>query len=396
MPETLPQRIQAELTRHPSLARWASQALDARLSASAWLHSAARHAATERAFSLSGPLRGRAPLTALYVGDPVFVRDLDQLLFSSRAAVTDLGRASPDRLGRSGTDVVITESWPWETSDDPRRLVVQPWLEARCEPRTTYSTYLRDRVSENVRRSLKKAQEKGLATRIDGSEAEAVRFLREVAAPMARKLYGDETVLGAPEKVLAWRGRSNRIETLLVERDGELLGGAVLVHFELRREVMIHSYGLLGPALDDRKLRSEVTATVNAEVFETACEKGFAVNLGQTRPFLDDGVFNHKRQWGAHLAPVVCQPRFRFDLVTARWRILAAAPLFVLKSDGVHGVASFDPDEEMTPKLLTDRLSGWVFEGLKGIEVVMPVRQPVGSLSAVTQIKGCPVTFAHE
>ncbi|MGC4122181.1 MAG: hypothetical protein QM765_47895 [Myxococcales bacterium] len=397
MSESLPQKLRTELARHPNLARLASQALDTKLSASAWLHSAARHAASERAFSLSGQLRGRVPLTALYVGDPVFVHDLDQLLFASRASIAELGRASADRLRRSGTDLVITEAWPSETSDDPRRPIVQPWLESRCEPKTTYATYLRDHVSENARRSLRKAQDKGFTLRWEPAEEFAVRFLREVSASMARRLYGDESVIGAPERILDWRGRSNRIETLIVESStGEPLGGAVLVHFELRREVMLHSYGLHLPALDDRKLRAEVTAAVNAAVFEAACEKGFAVNLGQTRPFLDDGVFNHKRQWGCHLTPVVRQPRFRFEMVTARWCFLGAAPLAVLGSDGVRGISSFDPSEEMTPKLLSDRLGGWVCDGLKGIEVVMPVGLPVGSLSAVTQVKGCPVSFAHE
>lgn len=396
MAETLPQRIRSELGRRPGVARLAAQALDARLSASAWLRSAARHAATDRAYSLSGELRGRTPLTALYCGHHAFLRDVDQLLFGGRAAVAELGEASADRLLRSGSDVVVTEAWPSETSDGPRRLVVQPWLEARCEPRAGYAAHLRDEVSENVRRSLKRAREKGLATRATGSQEEAVRFLRDVAAPMARRLYGHETVLGAPERVLAWRGRSNRLETLLVERDGVLLGGAVLVHLDLRREVMVHSYGLSGPVLDDGKLRSEVTAAVNAEVFETACERGWAVNLGQTRPFLDDGVFNHKRQWGARLAPVVRQPRLRLEMVTPRWRFLASAPLFVLERDGVRGLASFEPSLEMTPKRLTERLSGCVFDGLKGLEVVMPAGLPVGSLSAVAQVKGCPVTFAHE
>ena len=398
MSEPLPQRLRAELNRHPLVARLASQALDARFSAAAWWHSAARHARSEsqHSFSLTGLLRGRAPFSAIYIGDDVFLRELDQWLFAGQAAMNELEPLARDRLVRDGVDVVIHEAWPSETSDHPLRPIAQPWLESRCEPGTSFPAFLRDRVSENVRRSLKRAQAQGFTTRTDGAEEVALRFLREVAEPMARSLYGDETMIGTPEKILAWRGRSNRLETLLVERRGEPLGGAVLLHFDLRRETMLHSYGLQPGALEDRRLRSEVMAAVNGAVFEAACAKGYVVNLGQTRPFLDDGVFNSKRQWGTHLAPVVRQPRFRLELSAPRWRVLAAAPLFVLGSDGVRAMASFDPSEEPTPKSLADRLSGWVCDGLKGIEVVMPAGLPVGSLSALTEVKGCPVSFAHE
>jgi hypothetical protein len=385
--------IVSELLHHRTAARLASQTLDARRTAAIYWQAARRRlAAPPPAFLLSGLLRGRAPATAIYLGATKFLEDVDQTFFANQAYKLQLDPAALS-AARDGVDFVIHEAWPWQTADDSHRPVVQSWLDARCDPGRDFQAFLRDRVSETVKRNLRKAQARGLCFRLDPSEEGVLRFLREVAIPMAQTTYGEESIVGAPERVLAWKGPSTVLATLLAEQDGVFVGGAVLIISELRAELLIHSYGLSPQVLADRKARAEVMAALNGWAFQTACEKGWVVNMGLTRPFLDQGVYAHKRQWGCHLEAVSRYPRFRLEFLSPRSSLLANAPLFYLSGAGVRGLAHFSPQGDDPAKELSDRVHAWVCEELRGLEIVAPA-QAIPALGQVHAPYECPIQLA--
>jgi|APLak6261675434_1056106.scaffolds.fasta_scaffold02448_2 hypothetical protein len=282
------------------------------------------------AFELEGDARC-GPLTLRYRGAEAHLLDVERLFFTGPV------RRRPSLSGT--VDVDVEEAFPWQVSDG-RLLVVQPWLDARCQP-TDAEAWFKDGVNSDVRRKIKKSQQLGLVARRTTSREDAARFYRDMLEPMARARFGEATTYGSLESFLSFNGRTASTEVVFLARDGVDVAAVSLISSPARGEVRVWAYGMLPGFLEDPKQRADLMAALNVESVKRAVAQGLALNFGFTRPFADDGVQIYKTRWGATLvpAPLVVRLAARFTTRAAQARFVAAAPLQHVTVRGVELVA---------------------------------------------------------
>ncbi len=357
-----------------------------------------------RVFELDGMVRGRVAAKVLYGGRASSVREVQQFLFSGPVNVRDLGAATAlnlqrrlRQLMRPPVDVLMWEAWPWETTfrhgNTSDSYVVQTWLDARANPGRDWEALREHTLSSNARRASLKATRGTLTVRMATSAAEREGFYDAMLLPMAKHLFGED--LFVPDAA-TYRATCATGHLLLAERAGQVVAGAWVNWSTPPGQLRLPHYGALPVVLEDNTLRREVMALINSWVFREACSRGLQVNLALTRPFLDDGVYNQKRQWGCWLQHLPAFERYRIQFVSERGDdVLRAAPFFHLTHAGVCGHMAYAPTGEDPVKELGTLLARAVFPGLQGITVRVSGAHALRlHLSvALPNVKGCPVWY---
>ncbi len=277
----------------------------------------------QRIFRIEGAFRGDKPGVMAAVMAESCLHELSLFLFNGEAKVEELGTAFGVRrvqqipsflLGQA--DVIVTEAHMMKKSaSPPDDWVAQPWMSAVCKPGTDYDGFLRNQVSENVRRNLKKAEALNLTIRSSSTWQDAEKFYETLMKPFVLQRFDKGSEIAPLGVLLDWyEGSYSSGEVLFLERNGQAVAGAAVVHRKPQNERMVWAYGAKPEILEDKVLRSGFTALLNAHLFRQACQTAATVNLGFTRPFLDDGLRRYKEMWGCHLQPSLLMRRFRLRL----------------------------------------------------------------------------------
>jgi hypothetical protein len=171
------------------------------------------------------------------------------------------------------------------------------------------------------------------------SEAEFVDFYDAMHLPLVRSRHGQGASVQKRGEVLAGL-RTGRVELLLVKKDGQVVAGGT-VEFTGQR-ARFWQIGVRGgdPAL----LEAGAADAVYYHVLSLCRERGTAVlNLGHSRPFVRDGVFEYKRMLGAYIASDwysgidLAVPHLTPGAVD----FLADNPLITLEADGRIGLRGY-------------------------------------------------------
>lgn len=295
----------------------------------------------QRIFKVQGAFRGNVPGVMAAIIAESCLHELSLFLFNGEAKVEELGTAFGIRRAQqipavltAQADVIVTEAHVLKKSaHPPDDLISQPWMPAVCKPGRDYDAFLRTQVSENVRRNLKKAEALGLTIRSSRTWQDAEVFYETLMKPFVLQRFDKGSEIAPLGVLLDWyEGNYSSGEVLFLERDGQAIAGAAVVHRKPQNERVVWAYGAKTEILEDKVLRSGFTALLNQHLFRAACETDGLVNLGFTRPFLDDGLRRYKEMWGCHLEPSLLMRRFRLKLTPhARPEVRAALAMTALQ-----------------------------------------------------------------
>jgi hypothetical protein len=303
-----------------------------------WLYDKARDIALGRLRGTTsvaaGRLRGDGqPLSIRFKGREAVLGELEAALFGTAAPLRERAPNQDEPI-----DVEAEEAWPWETSTG-ERYVVQPWLDHACDPGAC-DDYLAQNLNPDMRRKARRALAAGYQRSTTSCRKQAAWFYRELFEPMANARFGEGASYGSLDVFLGMNGRTMRTEVSFLELAGERVAGIAFLVSPPRRLLRIWAYGMRHEILVDSRRRAEVMAALNAEAVRVAAAAGYTLNLGYTRPFLNDGVFVYKSRWGALPVPSDCS-RIALRLVSdkARASFGAEAPLLHLAPEGVRTIA---------------------------------------------------------
>lgn len=203
-------------------------------------------------------------------------------------------------------------------------------------------------ASKTLRWNVHKLRASGLVARISHDAAEFERFYRQFHLPMIDERHGD---LGVRQAIAVLRRRFRFGGILWIELERVPLGGVV---YEIRGDtmnVMVAGRRSTGDAPLDRY----VGLAIYQFPMDLACERGCAwINLGGAVPVLTDGVFRHKRAWGARAAP---RAETHTELLVG-WRapgaavlgFLADAPLIYRSGRSLAALSAIVGDRQADPR----------------------------------------------
>lgn len=151
------------------------------------------------------------------------------------------------------------------------------------------------RHRESVRSDIRAVRKYGYSYEI-ARDTESYRlFYETMYAPYIVKAHGNRAALMSLEELMS---RRETTDLLLIRRDGQYVAGEVLVY----EHEGVRSWSLGVKDGDYRYVKEGVLGAIYYFKMQYLAERGFnKLNAGASRPFLDDGVLQYKKKWGAQL-----------------------------------------------------------------------------------------------
>ncbi len=321
-----------------------------------------------------GPSRWSAgELTLVYLGKGESLAWLKALLFAAEPASEVLGRynllelccgfgsrlAAPVRVRELTHPLARLLRWraAWTLAD---------WVESTLDLHGDWTAVLARFRRSTVSRDLPRVERCGFTTEIAIGKDVLNDFYERLYLPLMTQRHGEAGVIVGRDWLLA-RAASHRLFRVLH-------GGRCVAAAFFTSEGEELNWILVGMATDfDLPERRHLLAALYLGMIRHAHDNGHTLlRLGTTRPLLRDGVYLHKRKWGARVeTSPQSETRLLFDCELAdphvrQW--LQACPFIVAKAHDLRVLAFC-----FTPSAL-DGVLGQIREsltpGLQGIDLV--------------------------
>jgi hypothetical protein len=333
-----------------------------------------------KATLVEGDLKGtELRLRCLLVGSSPFTDDLKRRTYDQPPSVLRQWRLWTPSLKR----VLVTHSpsfdlcvavlpmsyepmfrglYDYKGTEDVRQVIAttEPWEEVRKA------------FVKKKRQITNDFEEKhGLSYRISSDPADFDLFYHRMHVPHIRKRYGELSDIDSYEE-MKWFFEKGIL--LFVTREGRDVAGALSA---VRDGMLVfRRSGVLDG--DETHVKGGAQTALYYFQLRHAVEKRYrAVDTMKSAPFLNDGVYRHKAEWGATVLP---------DDEARNWVYFFAAapsqkaahffelnPVIVQSADGLRAVVG-DPRCAGTPNASFDELvQRYPARGLRGFTVVSPV-----------------------
>lgn len=247
--------------------------------------------------------------------------------------------------------------------------LLAPYLTATLRLQDSLKAQIDAVRSTDLRRSLRRADERKLSFRETRARDDVARFYDDMYKVLAATRFGPDASLVTRDEVQEVVARRGAL--LLMEDGGRPLGGALLYRSRYTPQVLF--WWKAGLA-DSGPRTEENFRALETGVLRYALATGLPfLNVGLVRSVANDGIFIHKRRLGCDFESLPGGPVFRMRLAPeGRAGLLAALPLIVRhhgRLEAWHGVTSTEP-----PALaaLAQRLSDTVFPRLETLRVFGP------------------------
>ena len=149
--------------------------------------------------------------------------------------------------------------------------------------------------SSSIKEDMRKIRKYGLSFEISNDKDRYDEFFNDMYMPYISKAHGNRTVPISYDVMMKRMGIS---ELLLIKREGEFIGGEILVYDG--PHVRAWSLGVKNG--DYSYVKMGVIGAMYYFRNGYLKEKGYrVVNVGASRAFLNDGVLQYKKKWGVTL-----------------------------------------------------------------------------------------------
>jgi len=208
----------------------------------------------------------------------------------------------------------------------------------------------------------------GLTRRISHDARDFDFFYRRMFVPHTQNQYGPLAIIETFDEMKTFFDRGF---LLLVEEAGHPIAGSLCL-----MDDAVLTYRRMGVLdADDAHIRKGAQMAVYYFSLQLALERGLrAFDLMKSRALLEDGVYEHKRKWGATTLPdpeseswvhFVCpRPGERVA------RVFARHPVIVHAGAGLRGLVGVDPGVALTPEVKAELLERYDAPGLDGLIVL--------------------------
>ena len=154
---------------------------------------------------------------------------------------------------------------------------------------------------ENIRKSFHKAPKKterkiikyGLTYNISNDINDFKHFYYQMYLPLIEKQQADHAYIDTYEEMLPFFLKGFLL--MVMENDHAIAGGLC---FQEKNSIIFRRLGVLGA--DENYIKKGAQSAIYYFIISFAKETGFQlVDFMWSKPFLNDGIYKHKRDWGA-------------------------------------------------------------------------------------------------
>jgi hypothetical protein len=284
-------------------------------------------------FDFSTVVFGRSEV-AEYFSRLIYI-DNPELEFLGKRAISDI----PLFAEKATEDLVIVEmNWAFSSYLLGNRFFLLPQINFTLDITNSLEEITNRMTTSKIRR-IKRLLGEGYSCEITKDPAKLQSFYYEMYLPHMLAKHGKaaKPVSFAECKRLFLKG-----DLLLVKKDQECVAGIILVP---------NGKELYQPLIAVKDLDKQFTLGSYAAAYYTIVfgkQKGYVkVDFGDAPPFLQDGLFQFKREWGMRIRPAVGEDTPVFGAIfpnmsEAAKDFLSANPFVILDGTSLKGVAFRD------------------------------------------------------
>jgi hypothetical protein len=289
---------------------------------------------------------GNHPLRILYVHEPcAFLRYIENLAFRSKPQERFVGTIKSwqvDKLARrGGYDLVLVYGWnaPLVNTVFRDYYFLPQWLSAEVE---LEPDAIHEGNSPSRRRDIRKIEANGLTYRVTTDTADLEHFYNEMYFPTINAAHGNAAILMSCQSMLD-RVQAGKAELVYIFDAQQAIAGSLIVYDD--GEPRLLSLGVLHA--DREYYRAGVGSAIYLFSFRHLLDHGFKrVDIGRTRPFLNDGTLYFKRRLGMKVTGgtehgFLMKPLNNDAGVR---EFLCSSPFVYANGSKLRGIAFFDSD----------------------------------------------------
>ena len=228
---------------------------------------------------------------------------------------------------------------------------------------------IRSKFSRKTRQITNAFQEKhGLSYRIANSGEEFDHFYYDMHVPLIQKRYGKLSVVQTYEST---KKHFNKGRLLFVTKNDMPVAGALSVVKD--GALNFRQSGVLDG--DESHIKGGAQLALYYFQIMYAKENNLhAVDAGWSAPFLNDGVYMHKRAWGAAVFPADEERDWAYLFNTRPSERIAQFfeknPLIVYSDQGLKGVIGVAGETDITTEAINELVRRYQDSGLHGFTIV--------------------------
>ncbi len=226
-----------------------------------------------------------------------------------------------------------------------------------------------ERVITKLREAGRRIRKEGFDYRISNDLHDFDTFYYDMYVPTAQKRFGDLAIIEPYEEL-----KSIFLEglLLLVMEKGSPIAGEL--RFFQDKALVGYRLGVLHGDQDYIKRGAESAIYYFGIRFalEHTCD---LVDMLGSRPFLEDGVYRHKREWGATVSRYeskTCVFFFILDRGDKTARLFEKNPMIIETQKGLMGLLGKVDAAELSPEKKQELIKKYYALGLRGLMLISP------------------------
>ncbi|MFO0754195.1 MAG: GNAT family N-acetyltransferase [Thermodesulfovibrionales bacterium] len=242
------------------------------------------------------------------------------------------------------------------------------------------------RFHRNPRETVRKVRKHGFAFRISRTPEDFELFYHTMYLPLARRQHGALAHIDSYREMRSFFRKGFLL--LVMEKERAVAGGLSVP----RGDTLV--FRRVGVLNGDRELiRRGAQAAVYHYMIRHAYENTFrTLDLMKSRSFLNDGVYVHKREWGAAVRPDDEKGKDMFFFLLSRSpenaRFFELNPPILTGSDGLSACTGWNSSSPLLPEQEADLWNRFRAPGIEDLEVVLS-----GARMPVRTVQGQPPRF---
>jgi hypothetical protein len=257
----------------------------------------------------------------------------------------------------------------------------QEWVRQSL-PLSSSADVTNERLDSKLRETGRRIKKEGFDCRISSDLHDFDTFYYDMYLPTAQKQFGDLAII-EPYEELKSLFLNDRGILLFVTENGSPVAGSL--RFFQDKTLVGYRLGVLHGDHDyvKRGAQSAINYFGIRLALTSSCD---LVDMLGSRPFLEDGVYRHKREWGATVSHYDALKTWVFFFILDRGdktaRLFEMNPLIIHTKKGLMGLLGMVDAAELSPEQKKELVKKHYAPGLRGLMLMSPGSSALMELSS--------------
>ncbi len=247
-------------------------------------------------------------------------------------------------------------------------------------PLSSSADVTNEKVNKKLREKGRRIKKEGFDYRTSNDLHDFDTFYYDIYLPTAQKQFGDLAIIETYEELKSVFLEGRGVLIFVMENGSPVAGS--LIFFQ-DKTLIEYRLGVLHGDRDyvKRGAQSAINYFEIRFALENSCD---LYDMLGSRPFLEDGVYGHKRQWGATVSRYDELDTWGFFFILDRGDKTALLfemnPLIIDTEKGLMGLLGMVDTAELSPEKRKELIKKYYAPGLRGLMLMSP------GLSAPTEL----------